>query len=100
MLNGGASITGTSGADGAKPVCNQDAKRGILDGEGRDLGPEQNHRDVDGPQPEITARSHRDGAGAEDKHQRRPAVAGDGDVFRNGFSDAAAYSAASSRASA
>src|ERR1700722_9881006 len=38
-----------SGARGANPVGHRDAKRDVLDGKRRDLGPEQHHRHVERP---------------------------------------------------
>src|SRR3984957_19945986 len=71
--------------DGAKPASDQHAKRGILHGKGRDFRTHRHDRHIDRPQFHVAGQCDRDGAGAERKHQRRPGVAGQRDVFRNGL---------------
>src|ERR1700682_2907687 len=75
-----------SGAGGrANPVGDQDTERDILHGEGRDLRPDQNNRNIERPQFEVPGRCYRDGTGAEREHQCRPGIAREGDIFRNGL---------------
>ncbi len=73
-----------SGAGGPDAAADEHAEGEILHGERQKLGADQDHRDIDRPQPEIARQGDRDGAGAEREHQRCPGVAGDGNVFRNG----------------
>src|SRR5258707_12770516 len=70
----------------ANPVGDEDAKRDILHGKGRDLRPDCDHRHIECPQLEIAGRGDRDHAGAEREHQRGPGVARGGDIMTKSLS--------------
>ena len=49
VKSAGGALSGTQGADDAKPVGDEDAERQILHGKGQDLGADRDDRDVERP---------------------------------------------------